>query len=270
MDDLAESPRREAQKKLLSVPSLLWSTPKNGCQHMPFWANISSKAPWCIPEVHISPSHINNSSLASESHGRPSLQTHRVWVRSQNASWLTSTSSYPYPTLDACSYTAPKPDAISESRTLFLWLHLCPQHSWPRLHSNSYQSSPPGFQITQSPHPRWMEQFTGSPWGAAGWPGLGQQARVQLMLPGAAGTAVEKERCGLLWVQKDQTLVMIRDGKCALAKAGLGQNITLTSSFHYVFVAISKYNCLFPGREEVLKPQHFHFPPAISVYFSEN
>lgn len=69
------------------------------------------------------------------------------------------------------------------------------------------------------------------------------------MLPGAAVATVVKERCGFLWTQKDQTLVMIHDGK-----AELGRNITLTSSFPYVFVAISKYNCLSPVREEVSKP----------------
>lgn len=148
-------------------------------------------------------------------------------------------------------YCHPKPDTISKPKSSFLWLHWCPGPGYiPIPTIPAYLVF--GYCSLHLPG-RWG-RFTGSISGAAGWPGLEQQGRVQLMLLGAAVTAVVKERCGLLWVQKDQTPVMMHDGKCALAKAELGQNTALTSSFHYIFLAIFKYNCLLPGREEVLKP----------------
>lgn len=154
MDDLTESPGGEVQEELLSVPSVLWFTPKNTCQHLPSWTNISSKPPWCIPRAHTSPSPVSMFSLARKSHGRPSLQTYtgcgsgvrllsacvrmtKALHTSQHDSDLHIFLSLPNPG-HALLYCHPKPDTFSRPRSLFLWLHLCPHHSWPRLHSNSY------------------------------------------------------------------------------------------------------------------------------------
>lgn len=180
----------------------------------------------------------------TESVGQESDCFHLMWgwqkLPTPASMILTSTSSYPDPHPGhLLLYCCPNPDTVSKPRSLFLWLHLCPQHSWPRLQSNSYQSSLPGFRPC-SVHSPGRRSSSGEAPGEQRRHRARAAGRVQLTLPGAAVTTAMKERCGLLWVQKDQTPVMIHDGKCALARAELGQNITLTSSFHYAFVAISK------------------------------
>lgn len=271
----SKSWRRSSEAASVCAQSVLWSTPRNACHHMPSWPNTSSKAPWCISGVHISPSHVSMSSLARRSHGRPSLQTHtgcESGVRrpspcvgmtnapptSQHDSDIHSFLPLPYHGHLLLCFP-PKPDTISKPRNLFLWLHLCPRHSWPRLHSNSYQSSPPGFQNTQSLHPRRTEQVHWMHLGSSRLAKVGATERRQLTLLGAAVTTVVKERCGLLWVQKDQTLGMIHDGKRALAKAELGQSSTLTSSFHYVFITISKTIVFFLGERKCWNHNIFTF-----------
>lgn len=182
MDDLTKSPGGKAQKELLSVPSVSWSTPKNDCQHMPSWDNISSKAPWCMPVVHASPSHVSMSSLARKSHGRPSLQTHRVWVRSQTA--VTSCGDdkssphqpvwfwhphLPTPTtiLDTCSYTATQNLTLPQSQEFVPLLRLCPHHSWPSCILIPTNPACLVFRSCSLRIPGRRSRFTGSTWGAA-------------------------------------------------------------------------------------------------------
>lgn len=132
----SKSWRRSSEAASVCAQSVLWSTPRNACHHTPSWPNISSKAPWCISGVHISPSHVSMSSLARRSHGRPSLQTHtgcgsgvrrpsphvgmtKAPPTSQHDSDTHSFLPLPHHG-HLVLYFPPKPDTISKPRNLFL------------------------------------------------------------------------------------------------------------------------------------------------------
>lgn len=200
---------------------------------MPSWANISSKAPWSFV---VSPHLTKPCFLARKSHGRPSLQTHTGCGPGVRL-------------LSPRVGMAKAPHTTQRDSDIHVFLSL-PHHghlllSWHR----KPDTRSPGvcfsicICVLTTPGPGYVpiptrpallvfrscslhipgrrSGVTGSVWRAAGWPGLGQEGRMQLMLLGAAVTTVVKKRCGLLWVQKDQTLVMVHDRKCALAKAEL-------------------------------------------------
>lgn len=187
----SKSWRRSSEAASVCAQSVLWSTPRNACHHTPSWPNISSKAPWCIAGVHISPSHVSMSSLARRSHGRPSLQTHtgcgsgvrwpspRVGMTKAPppaSMTLTSTASYPYPTMDTCSYASPQNLTPSQSPGICSSDCICVLAT-PGPGYILIPTSPAHLVFrTCSLHiPGRPSRFTGCIWGAAGWPRLGQQ-----------------------------------------------------------------------------------------------
>lgn len=188
----SKSWRRSSEAASVCAQSVLWSTPRNACHHTPSWPNISSKAPWRISGVHISPSHVSMSSLARRSHGRPSLQTHTGC--GSGVRWpsprVGMTKAPPTSQHDSDIHSFLPLPHQGHLLLCFPPKNLTPSQS-PGICSSDcicvLATPGPGYILiptspahlvfrTCSLHiPGRPSRFTGCIWGAAGWPRLGQQ-----------------------------------------------------------------------------------------------